>query len=341
MSTDRASHVIRWIKNKSVGFGAQFARARELISNFQSNLRGNIAVITAVSAVPLISAVGCVIDYSNASMIRTKLQAVADAATLATVSIQSPVLDTAGNMSGNGTVSGGSAYATNFFNGIAPAGYSNATSTVQVTKTGQLINTTLAFSAQVPTSFMGVIGFKNITITDTSTASYKLPTYINFYLLLDVSGSMSFPSTTDEQQRLMAVNPDNLTGTMGYSGGCQFACHFTAQGACQQSPVSGWEVGQGPIPAVGKATNPSPGGYCQGFTISRLGTTPVSFASNTTNTSNGNNVNWSNTPVSNCPTAGTSACIQLRADAVGYAVNTLLATAAASEQAQTSQINSR
>src|SRR5208282_2506185 len=107
--------------------------------------------------------------------------------------------------------------------------------------------------------------------------------------------------------------------------------HFTQQGACQQSPVSGWEVGQGSIPAVGKATNPNPGGYCQGFIISRVGTTPVSFTSGTTNTTNGNNVNWSNTPVTSCPTAGTTSCIQLRADAVGYAVNQLLTTAATTE----------
>jgi hypothetical protein len=156
-----------------------------------------------------------------------------------------------------------------------------------------------------------------------------MPTYINFYLMLDVSGSMSFPSTTAEQERLMAVNPDNLNGTDGYPGGCQFACHFTAQGACSQTG----NPGQGPIPAAGKSTNPGSGGYCQGFIISRLGTTPVSFASGTTNTTNGNSVNWSNTPVTTCSTAGTTLCIQLRADAVGYAVNELLATAAASEQA--------
>jgi hypothetical protein len=35
--------------------------------------------------------------------------------------------------------------------------------------------------------------------------------------------------------------------------------------------------------------------------------------------------------VANCPTAGTTSCIQLRADAVGYAVNQLLSTAAATE----------
>lgn len=56
----------------------------------------------------------------------------------------------------------------------------------------------------------------------------------------------------------------------------------------------------------------------------------MSFASGT-NTTNGNSVNWSNTPVSTCPTAGTTSCIQLRADAVGYAVTALLTQAATTE----------
>ena len=56
---------------------------------------------------------------------------------------------------------------------------------------------------------MGIVGYPSITIGSSSTASYTLPTYIDFYLMLDVSGSMSFPSTTAEQARLQAVNPDN------------------------------------------------------------------------------------------------------------------------------------
>jgi hypothetical protein len=173
----------------------------------------------------------------------------------------------------------------------------------------------------------------NITPPERSTrriSSVTLSTYIDFYLLLDVSGSMSFPSTASEQARLMAVNPDNMVGSIGYPQGCQFACHFTSQGACQQNPQPGWQVGQGPIPAVGKPTNPSPGGYCQGFIISRLGTNPTSFSSGT-NTNNGNSVNWNNTPVSNCASPGTTSCIQLRADAVGYAVNALLQSAYSTE----------
>jgi Flp pilus assembly protein TadG len=310
-------------KRAKIRFGAQFARLRVLIGRFKSDRRANVAIITALAALPMISAIGCVIDYSNASMLRTKLLAAADAASLATVSINSPVVTTAKNMTGNGTVSGGSAYATNFFAANLPTSYSAVTPTVAVTKTAATLTATVSFSASVPTYFMGIIGYKNLTISDTSTASFTLAAYINFYLMLDVSGSMSFPSTAAEQARLMAVNPDDYTI---YPGGCTFACHFTAQ----DCPATG-TYAEGPIPAVGKPTNPSPGGYCQGFIISRLGTTPVSFPSGTTNPTNGNHVNWNNTQVSTCSTAGTTSCIQLRADAVGYAVTQLLSTASTTE----------
>jgi len=320
---------------KLVG-NAQFAPTRALVRRFRSNNRGNVAVISALAALPLVAAVGCVIDYTTESMIKTKLQAAADAASLATVSANSSIITTAKNMSGNGTVSGGSTYAINFFNAnlsTSPenTGYTGLSPTATVTKSGQTITSTVSFTAQVPTYFVKVLGYSNVAVSGTSSATYTMPTYINFYLMLDVSGSMSFPSTAAEQTRLMAVNPDNLTGSNGYPGGCQFACHFTAQGACSQNG----NPGQGPIPAVGTShnpgTNPSPGGYCQGFIISRLGTTPTSFASSTTNTTNGNSVNWSSTPVTTCSTAGTTSCIQLRADAVGYAVNALLSTANSTE----------
>jgi Flp pilus assembly protein TadG len=290
-------------------------------------------MITALTAIPLLSAVGCAIDYSYASMIKTKLQSAADAATLGTVSNNSPVVKTAKAMTGSGTVSGGSTYAQNFFTSDSSA-FSGVTNSETVSKSGMTVTATLNYSYSVPTFFMRVIpGYNNITVAGSSTASFTLPTYINFYLMLDVSGSMSFPSTPAEQARLMAVNPDNNLGSPGYPQGCQFACHFQAQGACGQSSPS--NPYQGPIPAVGHSysgniPNPSPGGYCQGFAISRLGTTPVSFSSGA-NTQNGGNVNWTNTPVSSCSTAGTTSCIQLQADAVGYGVNALLQQATTTE----------
>jgi hypothetical protein len=111
--------------------------------------------------------------------------------------------------------------------------------------------------------------------------------------MIDVSGSMSFPSTASEQTRLTIINPDDYTL---YPNGCTFACHFTTQGACPNSEQKY-----------------SINGYCEGFNLTRTAG------------------NSANTPVTSCPTAGTSACIQLRADAVGYAVTQLLQTAYSSE----------
>ena len=74
---------------------ARIARLSAQIAKFGSNRRGNVAVITALACLPMIAAVGCVIDYSDASMIKTKLQAASDAAALATVSVNSSVIATA------------------------------------------------------------------------------------------------------------------------------------------------------------------------------------------------------------------------------------------------------
>jgi len=306
------------------------ARLRTLARDFRLSRGGNTAVMFAIASLPIISAVGCVIDYSYASMVKTKLQAAADAATLAAVSNNSPVVTTAKAMTGNGTVSGGSTYLTNYFDENTSSFTGITLGTTSVTKTSTTVNATIAFSYSVPTYFLKIIGYSNIGVSGSSTASFTLTTYIDFYLMLDVSGSMSFPSTTAEQERLMAVNPDNLGE---YSGGCQFACHFTSQGACAQST-------QGSIPAVNSSsgTNPSPGGYCQGFIISRLGTSITSFPSGETNSTGvsgyspgGDYVNWTNSQVSTCSTAGTTSCIQLRADAVGYAVTALLSQATTTE----------
>jgi Flp pilus assembly protein TadG len=343
---------------------------RILAANFRANSRANVAIITGIAAIPMVSAVGCVVDYSMASMIRTKLQAAADAATLATVSKNSPIVTTAKTMAGNGSVSGGSTYATNFFSAETTA-FTGTNPAATVTKTGTVISATATYSYQVPTFFMKVVGFPNITVSGSSTASFTLPAYINFYLMLDVSGSMSFPSTTAEMTRLMAVNPDNLhpansPPANGYPQGCQFACHFSAQGTCSQTQAQSWGGANGPwqglwpyagqnIPSQwpsssGGYPTAANAGYCMGFIITRLGTSAASPAGCTSNpplytndsstpaspgsgkpSGCGQYVNWSNSQVSSCPSPGTTSCIQLRADAVGFAVNALLSQAVTTE----------
>jgi Flp pilus assembly protein TadG len=348
-----------------------YRRARGLFANFRWDKRANTAVIFAISALPVVAAVGCAADYSYASMVKAKLQAAADAATLATISNNSPVLVTAKTMSGNGSVSGGPTYVQNFF-AADTTSFSGVSYSGTASKSGMTITATLTYSYNVPTNFMKILGYADITASGTSTSSVSLPTYISFYLMLDVSGSMSFPSTAAEQARLMAVNPDNLHPTNsppnnGYPQGCQFACHWSSQNTtCQntQNPQTStpgpWQGSWPPapqqysgaaFPIASQWPSGYPGGYCMGFIISRLGTSLTSFPTGCTNDGStpaapagnipgttkaypsgcGQYVNWTNSQVSSCSTAGTTSCIQLRADAVGYAVTALLSQAETTE----------
>jgi Flp pilus assembly protein TadG len=350
------------------------ARLCAFVFDVRSNKRGNTAIMFALSAIPVVAAIGCVVDYSYASMIKTKLQAAADAAAVATVSNNSPIAATAKAMSGNGAVSGGSTYMQNFFGSDATA-FSGVSDTGTVTKSGMTVTATLTYSYSVPTTFLKVIGYSNIALSGSSTASVTLATYISFYLMLDVSGSMSFPSTTAEQVRLMSVNPDNLHPSnsppnSGYPQGCQFACHWATQNTtCQNTsnpqttpgpwqgawPPSPQQYPNAAFPISSQWPSGYPGSYCMGFLISRLGTTPA-YPTNCvpgnetpppTNTNDsttpakpsghipgtsstsypsgcGQYVNWTNPQVTSCANPGTTSCIQLRADAVGYAVTALL-----------------
>src|SRR5271154_3075568 len=88
-----------------------------LLNRFRRDRRGNIAVIFGIACVPLISAVGCAIDYSEATRMRAKLQSAADAAAVASISQQSPGWVAASTMTGNGEVTAAETAATNIFTG--------------------------------------------------------------------------------------------------------------------------------------------------------------------------------------------------------------------------------
>jgi hypothetical protein len=239
----------------------------------------------------LLAAIGCAVDYARAVNIRTLMLNAADTASVGSVSEKSPGYIAAQSMTANGEVTAGSTNAKNIFNGriSTVSDYNNLTLSAVVTKTGLQVTSAVEFSAFVPTTFMKVLGFDTIKISNISQAAAQLPGYLDFYLMLDVSGSMGLPSTDSEQSRLAAINPDNYSL---YPNGCTFACHFSSANACNNAQQK-------------YNTN----GYCLGYSLSRTAG------------------NSSNTPVTACSTPGSNACIQLRADAVGYAVQQLLQTA--------------
>jgi len=326
---------------------------------FRRDQRGNIAVIFAVACVPLISAIGCAVDYSLATRMKAKLQAAADAASVAAISKRSPGFIAAAAMTGNGSVTAGVTDANNVFDGDMStiSGYTNLSRTSTVTKTGVKLNSSVQFSADVPVTFMKIIGYQYLTVTGRSSSSSSLPPYLDFYLTLDVSSSMGLPSTPAEAVRMQAVNPDNW---VQYRSGCTLACHFSPRNsACTDPPVtSPTNPNSNPATNAGYTQQYNTNGYCMGYVFSRVSqsaltslinlastpslqkqrpglptamlpnlTTAVNGSPNSLLTGNSSSMPTSLPAVQTCPNEGTDACIQLRLDAVGYAVTQLLATA--------------
>ena len=301
-----------------------------LLSRFQQDRRANIAVIFAIALLPILTAAGAAVDYSLAVRMKAKLQSAADAASVASISAKSAGYIAATTMVSNGSVAAGVTDANNIFNGNMNGvlGYTNLSVTSTVTKTGSTLASNVQFTADVPVIFMQVIGYTSLHLTGNSKSSAGLPLYLDFYLMLDVSGSMGLPSTNSEQTRLAAVNPDNYSN---YPGGCTLACHFQTQDVC----TNGGQL---------YPTN----NYCMGYPYSRVSQNALNTLINQASTANVpkqpppslpnsmlsglptslNTDAKSGMPaVSSCPTDGTDACIQLRADAVGYAVTQLFVTA--------------
>jgi Flp pilus assembly protein TadG len=171
----------------------------------------------AITAIPLIGAIGAAIDYSHAATVRTQLLAAADAASVGSVRKSSAAIAAAANMLTDGPIAAGSAEATKIFTAelTGQQGYTLTNVTATVTKTGTNITSTVNFTASVPTSFMGLFGITSMPIGGTSTAANSQPLFVDFYLLLDNTPSMGVGATT----------ADITTMVNNTSDKCAFACH--------------------------------------------------------------------------------------------------------------------
>ena len=179
------------------------------VRRFGAHKAGSMATFTAVAAVPLIFSVGAGIDYSSASMAKTKLSAVADTAALAAVDHQTIT----------STAAVAQTTATNVFNAEAVnlpnVTINNVTATVTDGSTGR--TAVVSYSATKTNTFMGIVGIPTTTITGQATAQAGLSKNINFYLLLDNSPSMNIAATS--------AGITTMVANTAAQGGCAFACH--------------------------------------------------------------------------------------------------------------------
>lgn len=193
------------------------ATLHTIVRRFVRDRRGNIAVIFAICCVPLITVVGCAVDYARATQLQSKLQAAADAASVGSLAKASPAFAAAGSMTSDGPIPVGVSDARNIFGANAAnlTGYTLNSVTPTVVKTGSTVTSTVTFSGTINTMFLGVIGKTALTVTGTSTATASMPLYVDFYLLMDNSPSMGVAATPTDVSIMVAKTSDK----------CAFACH--------------------------------------------------------------------------------------------------------------------
>ena len=172
----------------------------------QRTASGNVAVIFTLALLPILSAIGCAVDYSRATEIRGKLQSAIDAASVGSVARTSPGFIAAGAMTG-GRRDAGRRRPTRRTSSTATCPGAAATRSpacrADVTEIGRQ-GDHLDGDSSRPRSrrtFIGVIGWSKLTITGTSTSRRQMPHYIDFYLLLDNSPSMGVGATPGRRRR--------------------------------------------------------------------------------------------------------------------------------------------
>jgi Flp pilus assembly protein TadG len=188
-----------------------------LLNRFRRDRSGNIAVIFSIAVLPVLYSVGCAVDYSRATQLRSKLQAAGDAASVGSVAKNSPGFIAAGSMTGDGSITAGVTDATNIFNAnmSGVGGYTPGSLTATMTKASNVITSSVQFTATLPTMFLGLMGKNSITVNGTSVATTNMPLYIDFYLLLDNSPSMGVGATPTDVSTMVNNTSDQ----------CAFACH--------------------------------------------------------------------------------------------------------------------
>jgi Flp pilus assembly protein TadG len=169
--------------------------------------RGSVMITFAVSLIPATMFVGAAVDYSRASSAKTKLDAAADTAALAAVSKKQI----------GGTASAAEAAARNAFDtgSSTLTGVTVGTVSTTVTDVGMTRTAVVSYAAVMPTAFLTPLGIRTMSIAGSSTAAAGLPTYMDFYLLLDNTPSMGVGAKSSDISRMVNNTSDR----------CAFACH--------------------------------------------------------------------------------------------------------------------
>lgn len=178
------------------------ARLRE----FTRDRAGNVALTFGIATLPVLGAVGAAVDFSHANDVKSAMQAALDSTALM-------LSRDAANLSNNDLQTKAKNY---FLAMFTPPEAQNITVSATYTQAGgsQVI---VNGSARVPTSFMGIIGYDEITINGSSTAKWG-STRLRVALALDNTPSMDQNGKLDALKSATRNLLDQLKAAAGKDG---------------------------------------------------------------------------------------------------------------------------
>src|SRR6185437_5760387 len=176
------------------------------LREFQSARAGNVALTFALATLPIVGAVGAAVDYSHANSVKAALQSALDSTALM-ISKESTT-DTADALQTD---------AVKYFKAMFTRPEAkNVTITATYSTTGGS-NVVINGTVDVPTSFMGIMGFNSITVSSSATAKWG-STRLRVALVLDNTGSMADSGKIDALKTATASLLTQLQGAATNDG---------------------------------------------------------------------------------------------------------------------------
>jgi Flp pilus assembly protein TadG len=205
------------------------ARITRRLRSLRDARGGNVLIVFALALVPLIGLIGVGVDYIRGINYRAHFDRAADAATITAIATARDYISANPNNESNPTASAlalGQTRGLSAFRVNAGAMLNSLplTPTLTVTRTGNVVMATATYASTFSSPFSRVFSdITSIAVAGKSSSSLALGNYTDFYLLLDTSGSMGFPTSTAAQVDFAKLNPD-MADKLGNN--CAFACHF-------------------------------------------------------------------------------------------------------------------
>lgn len=193
---------------------------RAWLDRFAGDRKANVAVITAITIIPIIFLLGMTLDFTQALRKKQQLDAAADAAAIAAVR---PAMLMQSDTVAKDTAMAIFMSAANSLSGLQ----TTPTPTITVTDSGLQRTVLVSYSAASLNNFPKVLlNTAAWPISGSATAQASAAPNMNFYLLMDDSPSMAIGATTTDISNLIAATAPAKQPAAS-SQNCGFACHET------------------------------------------------------------------------------------------------------------------